>query len=156
MRRYERLAAHYLKYLAIYFVLAQTFLLSSLDKWTSGGTPEYFIKQFEKTFLAKFPGVPFAYYTLAVMEGLVFILVVISFFRLEWQPDRPHKNWLKMSIAFAALTFGVLGFGENVSSNYTGAFQLFAYFGAALVVWLVVSADESAAARSASSPDSGT
>jgi hypothetical protein len=50
--------------LTIYFVLARTFVLSSLDKWTSGGTPEYFIKQFDKTFLAKFPGVPFAYDTL--------------------------------------------------------------------------------------------
>ena len=139
--------AHYIKYLTIYFVFAQTFLISSWSKWTSKGTPEFFIKQFEKTFLAQFPGVPFAYYLLATMEAIVFILIVISFFRLEWQPDRAQKDWLKFAVAFAAMTFGALGFGQNVSDNYSGAFELFAYFGATLVVWLVISADESAAAR---------
>ncbi len=142
-----RKLGHFLKYFAIYFVLAQTFLLSSWGKWTSNGTPEFFIKQFEKTFIASFPGVPFAYYTLATLEGIVFILVVISFFRLDWMPDRANKDWLKLAIASAAVTFGFLGFGENLSNDYSGAFELFAYFGAALVTWLVVSADESAAIR---------
>lgn len=146
-----RKIAHYTKYLAIYFVLAQTFALSSWSKWTSNGTPEFFMKTFEKTFLAQVPGIPFAYYMLATMEAIVFVLVVISFFRLEWKADRAQKDWLKFAIAFGALTFGALGFGENVSDNYTGAFQLFAYFGAALVIWLVVSADESAAARAKAS-----
>ena len=60
---------------------------------------------------------------------------------------------LLFAIAFAAMTFGFLGFGENLSNDFSGAFELFAYFGAALVAWLVVSADESAAARAAASSE---
>lgn len=144
-----RQIAHYVKYLAIYFVFFQTFALSSWAKWTSGGAPEFFKKQFEHTFLAAFPGLQTSYYLIATMEGIVAILVVISFFTLDWMPTHAHKNWLKLAIAAAILTFAALGFGENLSDDYSGAAELFAYFGAALVAWLVVSADESAAARQA-------
>lgn len=144
-----RKIAHYIKYLAIYFVFFQTFALSSWSKWTSGGTPEFFKKQFEHTFLASFPGLETSYYLIATMEGIVAILVVVSFFTGDWLHSHPRKDWLKLAIAAATLTFGALGFGENLSDDYSGAAQLFAYFGAALVAWLVVSADESAAARQA-------
>ncbi len=144
-----RQIAHYVKYLAIYFVFFQTFALSSWSKWTSGGAPEFFKKQFEHTFLASFPGLETSYYFIAALEGLVAVLVVVSFFTLDWMPNHPRKDWLKLAIAAAILTFGALGFGENLSDDYSGAAQLFAYFGAALVAWLVVSADESAAARQA-------
>jgi hypothetical protein len=146
-----RSLAHYIKYLAIYFVLGQTFLLSSWEKWSGKGLPEWFTKQFEHTFLATIPGLTLSYYLLATMEGIVFILVVVSLFMGDWRPAKAQKNWLKLAIAFGALTFGALGFGQNLTSDFAGAAELFAYFGATLVVWMVVSADESAAARAAKS-----
>lgn len=144
-----RKIAHYIKYLAIYFVLFQTFFLSSWAKWTSGGTPEYFKKQFEHTFLASFPGLEASYYFIAALEGVVAILVLISLFTGDWLPSHPRKDWLKLAIAVGALTFAALGFGQNLTDQYNGAAELFAYFGATLVAWLVISADESAAARQA-------
>ncbi|MFN8471184.1 MAG: hypothetical protein U0822_03095 [Anaerolineae bacterium] len=139
---WERLLAHYVKYFAIYLVFAQTFFLSSWSKWTSGGVPDYMAKQFASTILARFPGIGPAYYFLALMEGITFILVVISFFRGEWSWGNANKKWLKLAIAWGAATFACLGFGQNLSNQYTGAYELFAYFGAALVAWLVVRSDE--------------
>ncbi len=150
-----RQIGHYVKYLAIYFVFGQTFLLSSWSKWTSGGTPEFFKKQFEHTFLAAFPGLGTSYYLLAAMEGVVALLVLVSLFTGDWLPDHERKDWLKLAIAAAALTFAALGFGQNLTDQYAGAAELFGYFGATLVAWLVVSADESAAARRAAL-DKGT
>jgi hypothetical protein len=144
-----RLLSHYIKYLAIYFVFAQTFLLSSWSKWTSNGLPEFFVKQFEHSFLATIPGLTLSFYFLAAMESLVFLLVLVSVFTGDWRPDHARKDWLKLAIAAAALTFGALGFGQNLTNQYAGAAELFGYFGATLVAWLVVSADESAAARQA-------
>lgn len=144
-----RQLGHYIKYLALYFVFGQTFLLSSWSKFTGGGVPEFFVKEFEKTFLATFPGLTVAYYSIATLEGLVVVLLLISLFSADWRPDKATKDWLKVAIATAAFVFGVLGFGLNLTDSYSQAAELFAYFGATLVAWLVVSADESAAARKA-------
>ena len=142
-----RQLGHYIKYLAIYFVFGQTFLLSSWSKFTGGGVPEFFKKEFEKTFLATFPGLTASYYLIATLEGLVFVLVLVSIFSGDWRPTKAHKDWLKLMMGVAAGVFGILGFGLNLTDSYSQAAELFAYFGATLVAWLVVSADESVAVR---------
>jgi hypothetical protein len=114
--------------------------ISGVDKLTSGGTPAWFVAQFSETFIATFPGVNVAYLILGVMEIAVAVILVISVITLEFTPKRP-KTFLLLAIALSALTFGFLGFGQNLTSNFDGAANLFFYFGATLVAFLAVVRD---------------
>jgi ABC-type Fe3+-siderophore transport system permease subunit len=138
--RTVRLITYVLKYAAIYFVFFQTMFISGVDKIRVGEAPPWFVNQFSETFIATFPGTNAAYLILGIMEITVAVILIISILTLEWLPRRP-KYFLLMGIALSALTFGFLGFGQNLTDNFDGAASLFFYFGATLVAWLVVVRD---------------
>lgn len=135
--------AYYVRVIAIYFIFGQLFFRSGLEKLTQA-VPDWFRATFGGTPLASFPGLEISWRVLGVMEILVVIVLIISVVRLEFLENR-GKLWLKLSLMVAALTFAMLAFGQRLVGEFSGAANLFFYFGATMVTLLVVDKDHDAA-----------
>lgn len=121
-----------LKLLAISFLYLATFGLAALEKFRGGGVPEWFEKQFAATFLPKLPGgLTAAYFTIAILEGVIALLVLTSLVRLEFFETAPL--FLTWALHLALFAFAMLGFGLRLAGDYIGTANLFFYFGATLV-----------------------
>ena len=132
---------YWVKMAAIYFLFLQSFVLAALEKWTGGGVPEWFTKQFGPSVMGKFPGLAASFYGIAVGETVVALLFVASLAMGEVLPGRP-KTILKFALASSALMFAGLGFGQRLTQEFTGAAQLVGYFVTALVTLFVVEHEE--------------
>jgi hypothetical protein len=133
---------YFIRILAVFVIFGQTFLLSGLEKL--GPVPDWFQQTFGDTFLATFPGLQLAWLTLGVLEMAVVIILLISLIRLEFMPDR-GKDFLKLALMVAALTFAALAFGQHLVGEFGGAANLFFYFGATMATLLVIDRDHDAA-----------
>jgi hypothetical protein len=118
--------------IAIYFIYGTTFTLAGGLKVLEKGVPAWFTDQFSKTFLKTFPGINIAYWSIALMECAVPVLLVISLVRTEFLPGQ-SPLFLQMAVALSAIIFGVLGFGLRLVNDFAGAANSFFYFGAALI-----------------------
>jgi hypothetical protein len=126
------------KLLPIYLLFIGTFGQASLEKFRSGGMPDWFQKQFEGTILNPFPGsLTIQYYLLAVIELSVVLLFLWSGIQLEFVAGNAH-TFLRYALVLALFTFFGLGFGLRISGDYQGAANLFAYFGVTLLALLYV------------------
>ena len=132
---------YWTKMAAIYFMFLQTFALAAGEKWLGGGVPEWFAKQFGPTFMSKFPGLAPSFFGIACGETVAALLFVASLAKGEILPDRT-KPVLKLGLAFAALMFGALAFGQRLTNDFQGAANLFFYFGATLVALFIVEREE--------------
>lgn len=121
-----------LSLVAIYAVYGSTFLLAGGMKIREGRVPQWFTDQFSKTFLAKFPGTVIAYWSIALLECLVPVLLVISLFNGEFK-DGVDPVFLGSAVALAGIIFGILGFGLRLVNDFQGAANSFFYFAASLV-----------------------
>lgn len=112
----------------IYLVLLGT---AAFEKWKTLSTPEWFIKQFENTFVAKLPGgASVGYWCIAVLEAiLVFAFLMAAF------------NFLILPYALvsALFLFGVLLFGLRITYDFQGSANMFTYFGVTLLSLFLVS-----------------
>ena len=136
--------AHYIKYFAIYFLLLNIMGLASIGKiqglLPGAGAPAFLEQTFANTFLATFPGVTIAWWIIALLEFAVAVLAIISIIRLEFLPNR-RKSWLMLSLAVSLAVFAVLAFGQNLVEQHDAVATLYTYFGATVIMMLMVRTD---------------
>lgn len=127
-----------LKLIPVYLLFLATFGQASLEKFLSGGVPDWFRKQFENTFLNAFPGaLSIQYYLIAVLEAAVVVAFLLSAAHLEFVAGSP-RDVLKLALVLALFVFFALGFGLRISGDYQGAANLFLYFGATFLIFMYV------------------
>lgn len=122
-----------LKFIAIQFLLLATFGLASLSKWREGGVPDHFYNQFGETWLSMLPGgliIPF--YSIAITETAVVVLVLISLFRAEWL-QQSKKLFLRSALVLTLFIFVMLGYGLRLIGEFGGTANLYFYFGCTLI-----------------------
>jgi hypothetical protein len=127
------------KLIPVYLLFIGTFLQASLEKFFSGGVPDWFRNQFSKTLLNAFPGaLGIQYYAIAFLEFSVVILFLISGMRMEFLPGA-NRDFFKAALVLALFTFFALGFGLRMSGDYQGAANLFMYFGVTFIILAFIS-----------------
>lgn len=99
------------------------------------GMPAYFPDKFGPTFMAKFPGLAGAFWTLALAELAAFAMALIALVRLEFLRD---PLWLSRMLAFSLFVFLMLAFGQWLTNEFAGAFQQFCYFTGTLLCLHIV------------------
>lgn len=115
-----------MKWIPIYIVYISIFAMASLEKFT-GGIPQWFIKQFEPTFIAQLPGgLGLSFYSIAALEAFTAILFIISLLRGEFLPEK-STSFLRAALTSACFVFAELGFGLRLTHDFNGAFQVFCY-----------------------------
>lgn len=107
--------------------------LPGVAKITSGGVPPWFSEQFEKTFLASFPGLTASFYSIAVLEVLAALAALASLLRGEFIRT-VHPNFLLAAVSLSLLLFVQLFFGKQLLSDFDGTRDLFMYFAGTLVM----------------------
>ena len=93
--------------------------------------------QFDKTFIGTFPGADAAWVIIALLEGVVFLLLLASLATMEFRPSR-RKPMLLTALAMALLVFGLLSFGQNATAQHESVASLYGYFGATVIIMLFV------------------
>lgn len=122
---------------ATYVVYFQMWAQTALDRWdtaASEGTfpPEWFQEQYEGSLLEYVPGLAATWIVFAVLETASAAAWIVSAARMEFMPDR-ERPWMAISCGLSALTFAALDFGESLTSEFQTTFELFLYFGVALL-----------------------
>lgn len=114
-----------LKKIAIIFIFAVLFGTAALDKWKTLQTPDWFIKQFENTLIAKLPGgATVGYWIIATFELLLALAFVASL---------AMGFILPYALVGSLFLFGMLCFGLRLASDFQGSANMFIYFSAALI-----------------------
>lgn len=110
---------------AISMIYAVLFGTAALDKFKTTTTPDWFIKQFANTLIAKVPdGAKRGYWVIAALELILAISFVISFF---------SPAVLDFALVGSLFVFGILCFGLRLASDFQGSANMFIYFTATLV-----------------------
>src|SRR5262249_13069748 len=104
----------------------------------NGNAPAGIKEQFQGTFIDTFPGVDAAWIIIGVLEFGVFALLVASVVMLEFLPHR-DKWLLQCGLSIALLAFACLAFGQTVTRQFSGTASLYTYFGATVVILILVS-----------------
>jgi len=114
----------------IVFMFSILFGTAGFDKLKTLQTPEWFIQQFDKTVLARIPGlVKLAYWKIAIFEALLAIAFVASLF---------VPGLLQLALLGGMFLFGFLCFGLRIIGEYQGSANMFIYFTASLVALYMV------------------
>ena len=112
----------------IYLVLLGT---AAFEKWKTLSTPEWFIKQFENTFVAKLPGgASVGYWCIAVLEAILVFAFLMAAFNFLFLP---------YALVGALFLFGILLFGLRITYDFQGSANMFTYFGVTLLSLFLVS-----------------
>ena len=132
-------ATYWLTFAAIYLLQGAVWFYPAKGKIFDDGlaAPAFVEKQFDGTFIDAFPGTDLAWATLGILQGLLFVGLVVSLVRGEFLPTR-RKPWLLRTLGGGLLMFALLLFGQEMTSQYDGAASLYAYFGATAVVMMLV------------------
>jgi hypothetical protein len=132
----ERIATWWMMIFATYLIYGQLWGQSIVDKWETNGVASWFKDVppigFKGTFLDSFPGLTVSWYLIALLETICFAAIIASVLLFEWLPRR-HRPMFGLAIGISAVTFAVLAFGQLLQGNTSGSFQLFLYFGVALL-----------------------
>ncbi len=114
----------------VIFIFSILFGTAGIDKFKSLKTPEWFIRQFDKSILAKFPKViAFSYWKIAIFE----ILLAATFVASLMVP-----GLLPVALLGGMLLFGFLCFGLRMIGDYQGSANIFIYFTASLIALYVI------------------
>ncbi len=115
---------------AIIFIYVLLLGTAAYDKWKSLSTPEWFIKQFENTFIHKLPGgASVGYWFIATFEALLAIVFLISIFNFVLLP---------YALLGSLFLFGILLFGLRITYDFQGSANMFIYFGTTLLSLFIV------------------
>jgi hypothetical protein len=96
------------------------------------GVPPWFADKFATSMLATFPGLLAAFWILTAMEVAAFGLAAAALVRGEFLPQR--SPWLLLwMLVWSLFVFVALGFGQWLTAEYNGTFQLFTYFCGTLI-----------------------
>jgi hypothetical protein len=104
----------------------------------NGHAPAAIKKQFAGSFLHTFPGTDAAWVIIGILEFGVFVLLVVSLLRGEFLPHRA-KSAMQVALAVAMVTFACLAFGQTATGQFAGTASLYQYFGATVLILLLVS-----------------
>jgi hypothetical protein len=115
--------------LAINLLFLMVWGFTSLDKLVHG-KPPWFADKFGGTMLAWFPGLTAAFWLLAVAELGAFALAALALSRGEFMGSVKLLPWM---LVWSLFVFVALGFGQWLTAEYTGTFQLFTYFCGTLI-----------------------
>lgn len=116
-------------------LLGYTWALTSFDKLTGPGVPPGFQEKFGETFLGQFPGIPASYYSIAILEAAAAALALAGLITGEF--FRAGKSaFLRLSLVLSFFIFLQLGFGQRLTSDHGGAFNLYVY--AALTALMLI------------------
>jgi hypothetical protein len=96
------------------------------------------VQQFHNSFVSTFPGVHAAWIILGILEFGVFALLVLSVVLAEFLPHR-SKHVMQVALAVALVTFACLAFGQTSTGQFAGTASLYQYFGATVVILILVS-----------------
>ncbi len=103
-----------------------------------GGTmPAGLAKGYAGTFVDSFPGLNATWTILGIVEAIAFAGFVASILTGEFLPTR-RKPILVASLGVSLITFALLIFGQELTSEFEGVAQAFGYFGATVVTLLLV------------------
>jgi hypothetical protein len=103
-----------------------------------GGTmPAGLAKGYAGTFVDSFPGLNATWTILGIVEAVAFLGFVASIVTGEFLPTR-RKPILVASLGVSLITFALLIFGQELTAEFEGVAQAFAYFGATVVTLLLV------------------
>jgi hypothetical protein len=94
-------------------------------------------QQFDGTIVDSFPGTSAAWAILGILEGLIFLGVVLSLVTGEFLPHR-RKPILFSALALALLTFALMAFGETLTKQFDSVASLYTYFGATVVIMFLL------------------
>ena len=120
-----------LKSLAVVTIFTVLFGTAALDKWKSLRTPDWFIKQFENTLIAKLPGGATAgYWMIATLELALALAFPAAFF---------VSGMLPFALIGAMFLFAALCFGLRLAGDFQGSANTFVYFAAAMISLLAIS-----------------
>ncbi len=110
---------------AIIFIYALLFGTAAYDKWKTLSTPEWFVKQFDNTFIKRLPGgASVGYWVIATLEGLLALTFIISVFNFGLLP---------YALLGSLFLFGILLFGLRITYDFQGSANMFVYFGTTLL-----------------------
>src|SRR5262249_620747 len=104
----------------------------------NGKAPEGIKQQFANSFLSTFPGTNAAWVILGILEFGVFALLVLSLVSGEFFPHRA-KPVMQVALAVALITFAFLAFGQTSTGQFSGTASPYQYFGATVVILILVS-----------------
>jgi hypothetical protein len=132
--------AYWATLLGVYLMVGGLMFYSGKEKLfdDNGHPPQSIVTQFKGTWLDTFPGTHAAWIILGVLEFGVFAILLLSLIRLEPLPHR-DKSLLQVGLAVAMLTFAFLAFGQTATKQFAGTASLYAYFGATVVILILVS-----------------
>jgi hypothetical protein len=115
---------------AIIFIYTILFGTAAFDKCKSFATPDWFVKQFENTFINKLPGkAAVGYWLIALFEVTLTLLFVVSAFNFTLLP---------YALLGSLFLFGSLLFGLRLVYDFQGSANIFVYFGTTLVSLFLV------------------
>ncbi|MGZ3710118.1 MAG: hypothetical protein ACXVBE_00100 [Bdellovibrionota bacterium] len=115
------------KNLPIYLLLITTLGPAGLEKILGGHVPDWFLKQFTGSLLDLFPGsLTVSFYLIAALEISSTIALAVSLIKGEFLP-RKEKPILLAGLILSEVTFLSLAFGQRITHQFDGAFQLCAY-----------------------------
>ena len=115
---------------AIIFIYTALFGTAAWDKLKTFQTPEWFVKQFEKTFVAKLPGgAKVNYWIIAVLELCLALLFLSSALNFALLP---------LALCASLFLFGILLIGLRVTYDFQGSANMFIYFGTTLLSLFLV------------------
>ena len=103
----------------------------------NGVMPEGLAKGYAGSFVDSFPGLNATWVILGIVEAVAFLGFIASIVTGEFLPTR-RKPILIASLGVSMLTFALLIFGQELTSEFDGVAQAFAYLGATVVTLLLV------------------
>jgi hypothetical protein len=133
-------AAYWVTLVGVYVMVGGLMFYSGKDKLfdSDGHAPQGIKEQFQNSFLSTFPGTDAAWIILGILEFGVFLLLLASLLRAEFLPHR-DKSLLQVGLAVALVTFACLAFGQTATGQHEGSASLYQYFGATVVILILVS-----------------
>ena len=124
----------------VYLMVGGLMFYSGKDKLfdSDGNAPPGIQEQFANSFLSTIPGTDAAWMILGVLEFGVFVILVISLIRMEFLPHR-RKSAMQVALSVALVTFACMAFGQTATGEHEGTASLYQYFGATVVILILVS-----------------
>ena len=119
-----------LKIYAIIFIYSVLMGTAAWDKIKGMKAPDWFVKQFEKTMIAKMPGgAALGFWLIALSEAALTIGFISAIFAPEL---------LVWALTGSLFLFGILCLGLRLINEFQGSANMFIYFGATLLSLMVL------------------
>jgi hypothetical protein len=132
--------AYWVTIAGVYLMVGGLMFYSGKSKLfdSDGHAPPPIKEQFQSSFLSTFPGTDAAWIILGILEFGVFVILLASILRAEFLPHR-DKSLLQVGLSVALITFACMAFGQTATGQHEGTASLYQYFGATVVILLLVS-----------------